>query len=67
MKNFIGRVIATIGAKLWAKGGWTGDESYEDLKVTGKIGYKMFCLGLSMMGVTQEILERFIDERIFND
>ena len=50
MKKIIGHCIATIGARLWHNGGWTGDERYEDLKVTGKLGYHMFCTGLSLMG-----------------
>lgn len=54
MKKFIGTVIAKIGASLWQNGGWTGDESYTDLKVTGKIGYKMLCTGLELMGITPD-------------
>lgn len=50
MKKFIGRILASIGAHLWQNGGWTGNESYEDLTVTGKLGYNMFCNGLKLMG-----------------
>ena len=57
MKKFIGKCIAAIGAHLWQNGGWTGDECYEDLKWTGKLGYNMFCKGLDMMGITPEELE----------
>ena len=46
MKRFIGHVIALIGAHLWENGGYDGDGRYEDLKVTGKLGYKMFTMGL---------------------
>lgn len=60
MKKIIGYRIAFIGARLWQNGGWTGDECYEDLKITGKIGYKLFCVGLDMMGVTREELERMV-------
>lgn len=54
MKRFIGHIIALIGAHLWENGGYTGDERYEDLKVTGKLGYKMFTTGLRMMGTTTD-------------
>lgn len=57
MKKFIGRGIATIGAHLWQNGGWTGDERYEDLKVTGKLGYRMLCKGFELMGITPDKLE----------
>lgn len=58
MRFFIGKVIGTIGAYLWQNGGWTGDERYEDLKVTGKIGYRMFTTGLTLMGITPDELEK---------
>ena len=51
MKKFLGRTIATIGAWLWENGGWTGDESYDDLKLTGKLGYHMVCTGLKLAGI----------------
>lgn len=51
IKWFIGFVIGRIGAFLWEHGGWTGDERYEDLKITGKLGYRMFCTGLELMGI----------------
>ena len=54
MKRFIGHIIALIGAHLWKNGGYTGDERYEDLKVTGKLGYMMFTTGLRMMGTTTD-------------
>lgn len=54
MKRFIGHVIAHIGAHLWENGGYTGDERYEDLKVTGKLGYKMFTTGIRLMGATTD-------------
>ena len=60
MKKIIGKVIGTIGAYLWQNGGWTGDERYEDLKVTGKIGYQMFMTGIKLMGITPEQLEKCI-------
>lgn len=58
-KTFIGKIIVFIGACLWQNGGWTGDERYEDLKLTGKIGYHMFCTGMKLMGITPDDLERF--------
>ena len=58
MRKNIGKVIGLIGARLWQNGGWTGDERYEDLKVTGKIGYHMFLAGMKLMGITPEQLER---------
>lgn len=55
MKKFIGNVIATIGAHLWEHGGfWTCDECYENLKLTGKIGFRMFTKGLKLMGISPE-------------
>lgn len=54
MKKFLGRTIATIGAWLWENGGWTGDESYDDLKITGKLGYHMVCTGLKLAGIVWE-------------
>ena len=60
MKFFIGKVIGTIGAYLWQNGGWTGDERYEDLKVTGKIGYQMFMTGMKLTGITPDDLQKYI-------
>ena len=57
MKKIVGRCIAFIGACLWENGGWTGYECYKDLKVTGKLGYNMFCTGLKMMGTTFDDIE----------
>lgn len=51
MKKRIGRWMVTIGANLWQNGGWTGDETYEDLTISGKLGYNMFCKGIDLMGV----------------
>ena len=51
MKKFIGRCVAHIGAVLWQNGGWTGDERYEDLSVFGKVGFKLFCTGIELMGL----------------
>jgi hypothetical protein len=62
MKKIIGRCVATIGARLWQNGGWTGDERYEDLKVTGKLGYHMFCTGLSLMGISPNELENMTSQ-----
>ena len=62
MKRFIGHVIANIGAHLWENGGYTGDERYEDLKVTGKLGYRMFTTGLRMMGTTTDDIENMLKQ-----
>ena len=62
MKRFIGHVIAHIGAHLWENGGYTGDERYEDLKVTGKLGYMMFTTGLRMMGTTTDDIENMLKQ-----
>ena len=62
MKIFIGHVIAHIGAHLWENGGYTGDERYEDLKVTGKLGYNMFTTGLRMMGITMDDIETMLKQ-----
>lgn len=61
MKFFIGKVIGTIGAYLWEKGGWTGNESYEDLTVTGKIGFRMFFKGMNLMGRRPLTLKKYIN------
>ena len=67
MKSIIGYVVATIGAKFWTIGGWTGDEEYEDLNVFGKLGYQLLCEGIKLMlGVTdmedaKEIIEQRLD------
>ena len=62
MKRFIGHVIALIGAHLWENGGYTGDERYEDLKVTGKLGYKMFPTGIRPMGATTDDIENMLKQ-----
>lgn len=55
MKKYIGFVIARIGARLWEKGGfWNESERYEDLKASGKLGYKLFCKGLLIAGITEK-------------
>lgn len=46
----IGMFIAGIGAKLWNRGGFWEAKCYEDLKVTGKLGYNLMTKGLSMAG-----------------
>ena len=62
IKCIIGCVINRIGACLWQNGGWTGtDERYEDLKMTGKLGYKMFCTGFKLMGITPDEIDEIID------
>ena len=58
MKKLIGVWIGSIGAYLCDKRVWTGDERYEDLTVMDKLGYRMICRGLTMMGVTIEDIER---------
>ena len=60
MKFFIGKVIGTIGAHLWKNGGWTDDSRYEDLKITGNIGFQMFLTGMKLMGITPDDLQKFI-------
>jgi len=62
MKYFIGTVMASIGAKLWENGGWTGEEQYEDLTLLGKIGYNMLCKGLELMGITPEYLDKLTNQ-----
>jgi hypothetical protein len=54
MKKCIGNKIATIGARLWQNGGFAENGRYEDLSVAGKIGYRMFCVGLEMMGFSPD-------------
>lgn len=62
MKRFIGHVISLIGVQLWENGGYTGDERYEDLKVMGKLGYKMFTTGLRMMGTTTDDIKNMLKQ-----
>ena len=53
MKKIIGYGMSFIGAHLWEKGGfWNESERYEDLTMTGKLGYNMLCTGLKMMGAS---------------
>ena len=54
MKRLIGRGIATVGARLWQSGGFYNAERYNDLKVTGKVGFRMLLLGLKLMGLTPD-------------
>ncbi len=64
MKKIIGQGIGIVGAWLWEKGGWTGEEDYEDLNVVGKLGYNMFCTGLKLMGVTIEDLMNIANQQL---
>lgn len=58
MRKFIGYGIAKIGAYLWENGGfWTCDDCYENLKVTGKLGYHLACSGLKMMGISLDKID----------
>lgn len=58
MKKNIGHYIMAIGAHLWEKGGfWNKSERYEDLTAMGKLGYKMFCIGMNLMGVTLDDIQ----------
>lgn len=59
MKKRIGFVIAHIGAMLWEKGGyWNESEKYEELTIFGKLGYNLFCKGLTLAGITKTDIER---------
>lgn len=49
MKKFIGKCLLMIGSQLWQSGGWTGDETYNDLTWFGKLGYQMFYKGGVML------------------
>ena len=58
MKEFIGFNIAMIGAKIWEKNGYYIDkennvvqENYNELPLLGKIGYKLFEIGLKIAKV----------------
>lgn len=62
MKKFIGFLVARIGGRLWENGGFWDVDRYEDLKVTGKLGYRMFTTGLEMAGVTPEEAQRAAEE-----
>ena len=59
MKKRIGFAIASVGAKLWEKGGFWKSNRYEDLNVFGKLGYSLFINGLYMAGVTSETLAQW--------
>ena len=58
MLRIIGCVISKVGAKLWENGGWTGEEQYKDLKWTGKLGYNLFVVGLKLIGITPDDLNK---------
>lgn len=63
IKYNIGLIMGRIGVRLWERGGWTGDESYEDLTMTGKLGYHLLRIGMfTFMGLTVEELESIIYE-----
>lgn len=57
IKFIFGKTIATCGAVLWQRGGWTGAESYSDLTMFGKLGYNMMLSGMKLMGITSEELK----------
>lgn len=54
MKMWLANQLIISGTRLWENGGWTGDETYNDLTISGKIGFNMFCLGCKMKGWTEE-------------
>ena len=63
MKKRIGFAISRIGSRLWEKGGyWIEGHEYEDLTVLGKLGYKLFIAGLSIAGVTREMLDEIAEQ-----
>ena len=61
MLRKIGCVITKVGAKLWENGGWTGEEQYNDLKLTGKLGYNLCVVGFKLMGITQDDLNKMLE------
>lgn len=60
-RKTIGLSIAAIGAPLWERGGWTGDEQYQDLSIFGKIGYQLFATGLKIAGIDETNIDQFIE------
>lgn len=65
MKMFLGRFVSYIGAHLWQNGGWTGDETYDELKVSGKIGYRLFMIGCDLMGLTIDDLKNISENSLY--
>lgn len=61
MKNKLGDMVLKVGATLWQNGGWTGEEQYNDLRLKGKLGYNLCCLGFKLKGITPEELRKMID------
>ena len=60
MLRRIGYVITKVGANLWENGGWTGEEQYKDLKMTGKLGYNLCIVGFKLMGLTPDDLRKIL-------
>ena len=60
IKFYTGKIIGTIGAYFWKHGGWTGDETYGDLQISGKIGYHMITKGLVLMGIIPDDLRKIL-------
>lgn len=63
MRDFIGDRITMFGARLWENGGWTGDETYNDLKISGKIGFNLFMLGCKLRGISVDDINRIVTNR----
>ena len=58
IKKIIGFSIAIIGAKLWEKNGYYTTDSYEDLNVLGKFGFRMLRRGIALIGLGDDELEK---------
>ena len=63
-RKIIGISIVVIGASLCRRGGWAGDEQYEDLSILGKIGSKMVAEGIKIAMIEVSIAEQIIEFNI---
>lgn len=63
-RKIIGISMAVIGVPLCRRGGWAGNEQYEDLSILGKIGSKMVANGLKIARIDKSIAEQIIEINI---
>lgn len=61
MKIIIGKCLLNIGARLWQNGGWTGDETYDDLTWFGKLGYQLFHKGIVLIWGSVEKFHKHVE------
>lgn len=64
MKTWLANQLIISGTRLWENGGWSNDTyvDYKDLKMSGKIGFNMFCLGCKLKGWTAEDVKNMVEK-----